>query len=121
MQAGGADIIEVGVPFSDPIADGPAIQETNLIALQNGVDYAMILRQVKEARSKGLTVPVLLMGYYNPILAYGEDKAVQDAREAGANGFIMVDLPPEEALGFREKCTNVGRAHCIEFELRKAN
>ncbi|KAI5990670.1 tryptophan synthase alpha chain-domain-containing protein, partial [Pisolithus albus] len=85
MQAGGADIIEVGVPFSDPIADGPAIQETNLIALQNGVDYAMILRQVKEARSKGLTVPVLLMGYYNPILAYGEDKAVQDAREAGAN------------------------------------
>ncbi|KAI6020268.1 tryptophan synthase beta subunit-like PLP-dependent enzyme [Pisolithus microcarpus] len=111
MQAGGADIIEVGVPFSDPIADGPAIQETNLIALQNGVDYATILRQVKEARSKGLTVPVLLMGYYNPILAYGEDKAVQDAREAGANGFIMVDLPPEEALGFREKCTNVGLSY----------
>ncbi|KAI6101028.1 tryptophan synthase beta subunit-like PLP-dependent enzyme [Pisolithus croceorrhizus] len=75
MQAGGADIIEVGVPFSDPIADGPAIQETNLIALQNGVDYATILGQVKEARSKGLTVPVLLMGYYNPVLAYGEDKA----------------------------------------------
>ncbi|KAI6130828.1 tryptophan synthase beta subunit-like PLP-dependent enzyme [Pisolithus croceorrhizus] len=111
MQAGGADIIEVGVPFSDPIADGPAIQETNLIALQNGVDYATILRQVKEARSKGLTVPVLLMGYYNPILAYGEDKAVQDAREAGANGFIMVDLPPEEASGFREKCTNVGLSY----------
>ncbi|KAI6141833.1 tryptophan synthase beta subunit-like PLP-dependent enzyme [Pisolithus tinctorius] len=111
MQAGGADIIEVGVPFSDPIADGPAIQETNLVALQNGVDYALILRQIKEARSKGLTAPVLLMGYYNPILAYGEDKAVQDARDAGANGYIMVDLPPEEASGFREKCTRAGLSY----------
>ncbi|KAH7926646.1 tryptophan synthase [Leucogyrophana mollusca] len=105
MQAGGADIIEVGVPFSDPIADGPAIQETNTIALKNDIEYATVLGQVREARSKGLTAPVLLMGYYNPMLAYGEDKAIQDAREAGANGFIMVDLPPEEAINFRDKCT----------------
>ncbi|KAJ7074299.1 bifunctional tryptophan synthase TRP1 [Mycena amicta] len=97
MQQGGADIREVGVPFSDPIADGP-------IALKNDMDYATVLGQVREARSKGLTVPIMFMGYYNPLLAYGEEKSIQDAAEAGANGFIMVDLPPEEAIGFREKC-----------------
>ncbi|KAF5373942.1 hypothetical protein D9758_000730 [Tetrapyrgos nigripes] len=107
MENGGTDIIELGVPFSDPIADGPVIQESNTVALQNDIEYATVLGQLKEARSKGLTVPVLLMGYYNPILAYGEDKAIQDATEAGANGFIMVDLPPEEALTFREKCTKM--------------
>ncbi|KAF9220092.1 tryptophan synthase [Gyrodon lividus] len=111
MQAGGADIIEVGVPFSDPIADGHAIQETNMVALQNGIDYTMILSQVKEARSKGLTAPVLLMGYYNPILAYGEDKAIQDARDAGVNGFIMVDVPPEEAFTLREKCAKASLSY----------
>ncbi|KAJ7510111.1 bifunctional tryptophan synthase TRP1 [Mycena galericulata] len=105
MQEGGADIIELGVPFSDPIADGPVIQETNTIALKNDIDYITVLGQVREARSKGLTAPILLMGYYNPLLAYGEEKSIQDAAEAGANGFIMVDLPPEEAIGFREKCT----------------
>ncbi|KAF8844857.1 tryptophan synthase [Paxillus ammoniavirescens] len=104
MQKGGAVIIELGVPFSDPIADGHAIQETNTIAVQNDIDYATVLGQVREARNKGLTVPLLLMGYYNPMLAYGEEKAIHDAREAGANGFIMVDLPPEEAINFREKC-----------------
>lgn len=104
MQAGGADIIELGIPFSDPIADGPVIQETSTIALKNGIDYVTVLGQLREARNQGLTAPVLLMGYYNPLLAYGEDKAIQDAAEAGANGFIMVDLPPEEAISFREKC-----------------
>jgi tryptophan synthase len=105
MQAGGADIIELGVPFSDPIADGPAIQETNTVALKNDIEYATVLGMLREARIQGLKAPVLLMGYYNPMLAYGEDKAIQDAREAGANGFVMVDLPPEEALNFRDKCT----------------
>ncbi|TFK76219.1 tryptophan synthase [Pluteus cervinus] len=104
MQEGGADIIELGIPFSDPIADGPVIQEANTIALKNDIDYALILGQLREARSLGLTAPVLLMGYYNPLLAYGEEKAIQDASEAGANGFIVVDLPPEEAINFREKC-----------------
>ncbi|KAF8637357.1 hypothetical protein AX17_002856 [Amanita inopinata Kibby_2008] len=104
MQNGGADIIELGIPFSDPIADGPVIQETNTIALKNGINYTIVLSQLREARNKGLTVPVILMGYYNPLLAYGEDKAIQDARESGANGFIIVDLPPEEAVAFREKC-----------------
>ncbi|KAI0748666.1 bifunctional tryptophan synthase TRP1 [Daedaleopsis nitida] len=104
MQEGGADVIELGVPFSDPIADGPTIQETNVIALKNNVDYVQCLGMVREARNKGLTAPVLLMGYYNPLLAYGEDKAIQDAAEAGANGYILVDLPPEEAITFRDKC-----------------
>lgn len=91
------------------------------VALQHNVDYATCLGMVKEARGRGLTAPVILMGkahsplaynqshirhlgYYNPLLAYGEQKAIQDAFEAGANGFIVVDLPPEEAVFFREKC-----------------
>ncbi|KZT26586.1 bifunctional tryptophan synthase TRP1 [Neolentinus lepideus HHB14362 ss-1] len=111
MQEGGADILELGVPFSDPIADGPAIQETNTVALKNDVDYATVLGMVREARSKGLTAPLLLMGYYNPMLAYGEEKAIHDAKEAGVNGFIMVDLPPEEAKIFRDKCTSAGLSY----------
>ncbi|KAF9484694.1 bifunctional tryptophan synthase TRP1 [Pholiota conissans] len=111
MEAGGADIIELGMPFSDPIADGPVIQETNTIALQGDMDYAKVLGQLREARKKGLQAPVLLMGYYNPLLSYGEDKAIQDAAEAGANGFIMVDLPPEEAITFREKCTKANLSY----------
>ncbi|KAF9558031.1 bifunctional tryptophan synthase TRP1 [Agrocybe pediades] len=111
MEAGGADIIELGVPFSDPIADGPVIQETNTVALEHAVDYITVLGQLKEARSKGLKAPVLLMGYYNPLLAYGEDRAIQDAAEAGANGFIMVDLPPEEAIAFREKCAKANLSY----------
>ncbi|KAH9950251.1 tryptophan synthetase [Amylocystis lapponica] len=105
MQEGGADIIELGIPFSDPMADGPVVQESNLVALDNDVQYPVCLGLLREARQKGVTAPVLLMGYYNPLLAYGEDKAIQDAAEAGANGFIVVDLPPEEAITFREKCT----------------
>ncbi|KAJ3933449.1 MAG: bifunctional tryptophan synthase TRP1 [Lentinula lateritia] len=77
------------------------------IALKNDTDYPTVLGQLREARGKGLTLPVLLMGYYNLILAYGEDKAIQDASEAEANGFIMVDLPPDEALTFREKLSYV--------------
>ncbi|EJU05645.1 bifunctional tryptophan synthase TRP1 [Dacryopinax primogenitus] len=108
MAQGGADIIELGVPFSDPIADGPAIQDSNNVALQHDVSYAQVLGMLKDARNKGLQTPVLLMGYYNPLLSYGEEKAVQDAREAGANGFIMVDLPPEEAIRFRSICAKEG-------------
>jgi tryptophan synthase len=74
------------------------------VALKQDIDYVNVLGLIKEARSQGLKIPVLLMGYYNPLLAYGEDKAIQDAAEAGANGYIMVDLPPEEAIAFREKC-----------------
>ncbi|CAN9447518.1 unnamed protein product [Alternaria alternata] len=102
MEAGGADIIELGMPFTDPIADGPAIQTANTQALKNGVNIGSVLQMIRDARKRGLKAPVLLMGYYNPLLSYGEEKMLQDAKEAGANGFIMVDLPPEEALRFRE-------------------
>jgi len=111
MEAGGADVIELGVPFSDPIADGPAIQESNVVALQQDVDLPKVISYVKDARAAGLKAPVLLMGYYNPTMAYGEREAVRDAKEAGANGFIMVDLPPEEAIKFREICTQEGMSY----------
>ncbi|PWN38223.1 putative tryptophan synthase [Meira miltonrushii] len=111
LEAGGADIIELGVPFSDPQADGPAIQESNQVALMQGVDYTTCLRYVSEARNRGLKAPVLLMGYYNPLLAYGEEKAVSSAKSAGANGFIVVDLPPEEAVDFRQQCTSQGMSY----------
>ncbi|KAI2625402.1 tryptophan synthetase [Hypomontagnella submonticulosa] len=105
MQKGGADVIELGVPFTDPIADGPTIQTSNTVALENGVTIGSTLGMVREARSRGLTAPVLLMGYYNPLLSYGEDNLLRDCKSAGVNGFIVCDLPPEEAVSFRKLCS----------------
>ncbi|QUC16208.1 uncharacterized protein UV8b_00449 [Ustilaginoidea virens] len=105
MEKGGSDIIELGVPFTDPIADGPTIQTANTLALRHGVTIETTLAMVKSARDKGLRAPVLLMGYYNPLLRYGEEQLLQDCRAAGVNGFIIVDLPPEEAVSFRKLCT----------------
>ncbi|KAG7892057.1 hypothetical protein KL905_003610 [Ogataea polymorpha] len=111
LQAGGVDIIELGIPFSDPMADGPVIQHSNTVALRNGVTVRMVLDMVKKARAAGVTVPLVLMGYYNPILQYGEKEMIRDTRLAGANGFIVVDLPPEEALKFRGYCKEEGMAY----------
>jgi len=111
MEAGGADIIELGMPFTDPIADGPTIQTANTQALKNGVNTGDVLQMIRDARKRGLKAPVMLMGYYNPLLSYGEEKMLQDAKEAGANGFIMVDLPPEEALRFRNFCRSYGLSY----------
>lgn len=105
------DIIELGIPFTDPIADGPTIQKANTIALKNGVTVSSVLQIVRDARAKGLRVPVLFMGYYNPLLRYGEEKMLQDAKASGVNGFIMVDLPPEEAVRFRGLCTREGLSY----------
>lgn len=102
------DIIELGMPFTDPIADGPTIQKSNTKALENGVTVTSVLQMVRDARKRGLKAPVLLMGYYNPLLSYGEERMMTDAREAGANGFIVVDLPPEEAVKFRNYCAKGG-------------
>ena len=77
-------------------------------ALKNGVTTESCLQMVRDARKRGLKAPILLMGYYNPLLSYGEERMLQDAKEAGANGFIIVDLPPEEAVRFRNYCTNYG-------------
>ena len=111
LQRGGADVIELGLPFTDPIADGPTIQKSNNVALDNGVNVRIALQQVRNARKRGLRIPVLFMGYYNPLLRYGEDKILRDSREAGVNGFIMVDLPPEEAVRFRSNCTRYGLSY----------
>ncbi|KJZ72023.1 Tryptophan synthase [Hirsutella minnesotensis 3608] len=104
MERGGSDVIELGVPFTDPIADGPTIQTANTVALDHGVTIESTLGMVKEARNKGLKAPVLLMGYYNPLLSYGEERLLRDCKEANVNGFIVVDLPPEEAVSFRKLC-----------------
>ena len=92
----GADVIEVGMPFSDPTADGPTIQQASERALAAGATLPGVLEAVKAARAR-TDVPVLLFGYYNPILRYGEDRLVKDAKAAGVDGFLVVDLPPESA------------------------
>jgi len=102
------DIIELGIPFTDPIADGPTIQTANTKALENGVTLTTVLDLVRTARSRGLKAPLMLMGYYNPVLRYGEERMLEDCKEAGVNGFIMVDLPPEEAVRFRDLCASAG-------------
>jgi len=102
LQQGGADVIELGIPFTDPIADGPTIQLANQKALDNKVTITDCLVYVREARANGVHVPIIFMGYYNPILNYGEQRFVKDASAAGADGFIVVDLPPEEAETFRD-------------------
>ena len=92
-----SDLLELGIPFSDPIADGPTIQHSTQRALENGATTAHCLATLKTLRTRGVETPVLLMGYYNPILAYGEERFIRDAAESGADGFIIPDLPIEEA------------------------
>lgn len=92
-----SDLLELGVPFSDPIADGPTIQRSTQLALENGMTTAGCIEALAELRRRGVSTPVLLMGYYNPILAYGEARYVRDAAAVGADGLIIPDLPPEEA------------------------
>jgi tryptophan synthase alpha subunit len=111
MEAGGADGIELGVPFTDPLADGATIQHANYVAVEHGISLKDCLGFVREARDKGLEAPVILMGYYNPVLAYGEERLAADAAAAGADGFILVDLPPEEASSFLAAC----RKHDLSF------
>ncbi|MCS6907117.1 MAG: tryptophan synthase subunit alpha [Anaerolineales bacterium] len=106
----GADIIELGIPFSDPLADGPTIQHSTQVALQNGVTLETCLTFVRQLRQSGVTVPLLLMGYYNPIFSFGEERFVHLASECGAQGLIIPDLPPEEAGGLRQACQHLGLA-----------
>ncbi|HEX6031534.1 MAG TPA: tryptophan synthase subunit alpha [Tepidiformaceae bacterium] len=104
MEAGGCDVIEVGVPFTDPLADGATVQHANHVAIEQGVTLSDCFALIREARAQGLKVPVVFMGYYNPILAMGDKRAASEASAAGADGFIVVDLPPEEASPFVEAC-----------------
>lgn len=111
LEEGGADVIELGVPFSDPMADGATIQHANHVAVEQGVSFADCLDFVQRGREGGVKAPIIFMGYYNPLLAYGEERAVADARAAGADGFIVVDLPPDEGQAFLEAC----RHHDMSF------
>ena len=100
LAKNGADLIEVGLSFSDPLADGPVIQHATQIALEKGITIQKSLEAVREIRKRGVDIPLILMGYYNPMLAYGLEKFVHDAVEAGADGFIVPDLPMEEGEEF---------------------
>jgi tryptophan synthase alpha chain len=96
LPKAGADIIEVGVPFTDAMADGPPIQASSLRALAAGQSLKKTLAMVREFRAGDNTTPIVLMGYYNPVYIYGVEKFLKDAKEAGVDGLIVVDLPPEE-------------------------
>ncbi len=100
LPAAGADIIELGVPFSDPMADGPIIQAAGLRARAAGATLARVLEQVREFRRANTSTPIILMGYGNPFFHYGMDRFAADASHAGVDGVIIVDVPPEEESGF---------------------
>ncbi|NOG31428.1 tryptophan synthase subunit alpha [Halomonas sp. TBZ9] len=111
LPAAGVDIIELGMPFSDPMADGPAIQKAALRALNNGQTQAKTLEMVRRFREDNTTTPIVLMGYYNPIFCYGVERFLADAAKAGIDGLIVVDLPPEHD---EELCQPAAR-HGIDF------
>ena len=108
--AGGADLMELGMPFSDPLADGPTIQHSTQVALENGMTTEKCLSAAAALREQGIQIPFMLMGYYNPILAYGERAFVETARQAGVNGLIIPDLPPQEAGPIESLCRDEGLA-----------
>ncbi|MEN9709644.1 MAG: hypothetical protein RIQ68_2052, partial [Pseudomonadota bacterium] len=96
LPAAGADVIEIGMPFTDPMADGPSIQAAGLRALKAGMTLKKVLKLVTDFRANDADTPIVLMGYYNPIYVYGVDRFLEDAKRAGVDGLIVVDLPPEE-------------------------
>jgi tryptophan synthase alpha chain len=108
---GGADIIELGMPFTDPMADGPVIQAAHLRALANGTDLKSILQLVRDFRTQNQTTPIVLMGYANPIHAYGIDEFYKDANNTGIDGTLIVDIPPEED----GEWIAASRAHDLDF------
>jgi len=110
LEAAGADMIELGVPFSDPMADGPVIQRSGERALKHGVGLGDVLRMVQEFRARDRATPIVLMGYANPIEAMGTDAFFARAKDAGIDGVIVVDYPPEECTEFAA----AAKAHGID-------
>ncbi len=112
MAAAGADVIELGVPFSDPMADGPVIQKAGEQALAAGIGMTQVLEMVREFRGRDNQTPVVLMGYANPVERYdqkhGPDAFVRDAAQSGVDGILVVDYPPEECEGFSAKLKAAG-------------
>jgi len=111
LPAAGADLIELGLPFSDPMADGPVIEAASHRALKSGASVIRTLGMVREFRKTDQATPIILMGYYNPIYQHGVEKFAGDAAEAGVDGLIIVDLPPEEA----EELAGPARAKDIDL------
>ena len=118
LQESGADMIELGMPYSDPLADGPVIQRSSTIALKNGMTIKALFEQIKDLRESpsfggvGETIPVLLMGYMNPVLQYGFEKFCEDAAAAGIDGLILPDLPEYE---FETEYGPIIRKHGLDF------
>ena len=110
--AAGADLMELGIPFSDPLADGPTIQHSTAVAIEAGATVGSCLAGIRDLRARGIRTPFVPMGYYNPILAYGVERFVEKAFEIGAEGFIIPDLPPEEAGRIERACEQHGLAMC---------
>jgi tryptophan synthase alpha chain len=110
LPRAGADIIELGMPFSDPMADGPAIQASSVRALKAGMTVKLTLGMVEQFRKSDTKTPIVLMGYYNPIHAYGVERFAQDAARAGVDGLIVVDLGPEEDAVLRKPAAKAGLA-----------
>jgi tryptophan synthase alpha chain len=110
MARAGVDGFEIGVPFSDPLADGPVIQEATQIALQNGITVRRCLEAVRLLREQGIDQPMMLMSYANPLIAYGVDRFIRDALAAGVDGLIIPDLPLEESAYFSDACRTAGIA-----------
>ena len=106
-EAGGAAMVELGMPFSDPLADGPVIQRSSQAAIANGVNLPWIFSVVRQLRAS-TAIPIVLMGYINPILKMGPNRFLQEAAEAGVNGLIIPDLPPEEDRKFYDDAKEAG-------------
>ncbi|HEU4326085.1 MAG TPA: tryptophan synthase subunit alpha [Roseiflexaceae bacterium] len=111
MEAAGADLFELGVPFSDPLADGATVQRAAERALANRIDLPSCIATARAIRARGVQAPIVLMGYVNPFLQYGLERLCADAAEAGVDGLIVPDLPPEEA----EECQTACRAHGLDL------
>jgi tryptophan synthase alpha chain len=108
LEAAGADLFELGVPFSDPLADGATVQRASERALANGVRLPFCLQTVAALRARGVKAPIIMMGYFNPFLQYGLERFATDAAAAGVDGLIVPDLPPEEAAECQEACRAAG-------------
>ncbi|MGB2958086.1 MAG: tryptophan synthase subunit alpha [Bacteroidota bacterium] len=107
LEKGGADIVEIGMPFSDPLADGPAIQHSSMVALKNGITLDLIFEQIRIIRRES-SIPIALMGYLNPILRYGLERFLTTAAESGVDGLILPELPLEESEGYRSQAERFG-------------
>ena len=109
LAAAGAAAFEIGIPYSDPLADGPTVQHSSQVALRNGTKLRDVIALVQRLRDAGMQAPIVLMGYYNPLVRYGVEQFVADAAAAGVDGFIVPDLPVEESDRLHTACKEYGR------------